>query len=149
MQLSGGARRMRKDDGFVLVEVLMDGLAVSAILVVLALMGVQSALAFPRWSESRDESHRTTLRVELENLVAQQALHQADSRRFATSLEELGFQPSDGIELDVVASSWGWSAIATHHGLDEDQGCTVYVGTALPPPEPVTPNRRGVIACTG
>ncbi|MDX1493918.1 MAG: type II secretion system protein [Longimicrobiales bacterium] len=131
-----------------LVEVLMDGLAVSALLVVLALMGVQSALAFPRWSESREESHRTTLRWELENVVAQQALHQADGMRYATSLEELGFEPSPGVEVEVVASSWGWSATATHEALGDDEGCAVYVGAALPPVEPVMPTRRGEIACT-
>lgn len=140
---------MGKKNGFVLVEVLMDGLAVGALVAIIALMCVQSALAFPRWSESREQSQRQALRWELENVVAQQALHQADRGRFAASLEELDFQPSDGVVLELVASRWGWAASAVHEALGEDQGCTVYLGTALPPEEPIRPHRRGEITCTG
>lgn len=139
---------MGKKNGFVLVEVLMDGLAVGALVTVIALMGVQSALAFPRWSASRQESQREALRWELENLVAQQALHQADRGRFAASLEELDFRPSDGVVLEVVASTRGWAASALHEDLGADQGCAVYLGSALPPEDPVRPRRRGEIVCT-
>lgn len=126
----------------------MDGLAAGALVAVVALMGIQSAIAFPRWSESREASQRDALRWELENVVAQQALHQADRGRFAASLDELEFQPSSGVVVELVASRWGWSASASHESLSPDEGCSVYVGTALPPEDPVQPGRRGEIACT-
>ena len=139
---------MARKNGFVLIEVLMDGLAAGALVAVVALMGIQSAIAFPRWSESREASQREALRWELENIVAHQALHQADRGRFATTLEELGFEPSSGVVLQLVGSSQGWSASVGHEGLAAGDGCSVYVGTALPPEGPVQPGRRGEIACT-
>ncbi len=139
---------MAKKNGFVLIEVLMDGLAAGALVAVVALMGIQSAIAFPRWSESREASQREALRWELENIVAHQALHQADRGRFAATLDELGFEPSSGVVLQLVGSSSGWSASVSHEGLAPGGGCSVYVGAALPPDGPVKPGRRGEIACT-
>ena len=139
---------MRNDRGFVLVEVLMDGLAVSALLVVVVLMAVQSAITFPRWSESRAQAQVSALELELENLHAQQALYHADRGVFATSLEELGFTPSDGVRMSLSASPRGWSATAGHERLGPDRGCAVFHGVALAPTTPVRPARRGRVACT-
>ena len=139
---------MRNDRGFVLVEVLMDGLAMSALLVVVALMGVQSVITFPRWSESRMEAQVSALSLELENLYAQQALHFADRGVFATSLEELGFVPSEGVRMSLTASPRGWSATARHDRLDPSHGCAVFHGVALAPTHPVRPAVRGRVACT-
>ena len=143
-----GGHGMRNDRGFVLVEVLMDGLAMCALLVVVANMGVQSVIAFPRWSESRMEAQVSVLGLELENLHAQQALHFADRGVFATSLEELRFVPSDGVRMSLTASPDGWSATARHDGLDPSHGCAVFHGAALAPTHPVRPVRRGRVACT-
>lgn len=143
-----GGHGMRSNEGFVLVEVLMDGLAVSALLVVIALMGVQSLITFPRWSDSREQAQLSVLRWDLENLHAQQALHFADLGAYATSLEELGFTPSEGVRLTLAAAPRGWSASAEHERLDEGRGCAVFAGAALGPTTPLTPRRRGQVACT-
>lgn len=126
----------------------MDGLAVSTLLVVVALMGVQSLITFPRWSESRDQAHHSVLRWDLENLHAQQALHFADLGAYATSLEELGFTPSEGVRVTLAASPRGWSATAEHRRLDKGQGCAIFAGVAPGPTTPLTPERRGHVACT-
>lgn len=139
---------MRSTDGFVLVEVLMDGVAVSGLMAVVALMAVQSVVAFPRWSDSRDQAYLDALRWELENVAAHQAIHRADHGRYAGSIEDLGFRLSDDARVTIVASRWGWSATAGHEDLGEGKGCAVYLGTALPPEKPVTPTRKGEIACT-
>lgn len=147
MGLEGDAR-MRNDHGFVLGEVLMDGVAVSGLMAVVALMAVQSVAAFPKWFESRDGVYLDALRWELQGVAAQQALYRADHGAYATSLEELGFQPSEGVDVSIVASRSGWSATAGHRELAETDGCAVYVGTAPPPAGPVTPVRKGEIDCT-
>lgn len=145
--LRGGAR-MRDSHGFVLVEVLMDGVAVGALVAVVALIAVQSVVAFPRWSDSRDQTHLDALRWELENVAAHQAIHRADHGGYAGSTEVLGFSPSNGVRVEIVASRWGWSATAAHAELSADDGCAVYAGTALPPDHPLTPSRKGEVACT-
>lgn len=139
---------MRNKEGFVLIEILMDGLAMSALAGFVALMGVQSVLAVPRWTESRQEARLATVRLDLENLVARQALHHADSGWYASSTEELGFSPARGVEIEVVASPGGWSAAARHGSSGARDGCAFYAGSALPPSTPITPERPGTIVCT-
>lgn len=139
---------MGKKNGFVLVEVLMDGFAGAALIAVVALIGIQSAIAFPRWSESRQESQRDALRWELENVLAHQALHRADRGRYAASLAELDFEPSAGVVVQLVGTEGGWSASIGHASLAPEEGCSVHVGTVLPPEGPLHPGRRGEIVCT-
>lgn len=139
---------MRNDHGFVLVEILMDGVAVSGLMAVVALMAVQSVMAFPRWSDSRARAYLDALRWDLQNVAAHQALYRADHGTYATSVEELGIHPSEGVDVSIVASRRGWSATAGHRELAETDGCAVYLGTAPPPGGPVTPVRKGEIACT-
>lgn len=139
---------MRNDHGFVLVDMLMDAVAVGGLVAVVALMAVQSVLAFPRWSDSREQAHLDALRWDLENVTAHQALYRADHGTYAASVAELGFRPSEGVDVSIAASRWGWSATAAHRELPEAEGCAMYVGTALPPDAPVTPSRRGQISCT-
>ncbi|MDH3206655.1 MAG: type II secretion system GspH family protein [Gemmatimonadota bacterium] len=139
---------MRNTKGFVLVEALMNGLAVGALLAVLALMCVQSAIALPRWTEARTQAHFNVLEWDLENLRARQALHFADQQRYSSDLEALRFTPSSGVELEISASPWGWSATASHSGLSTSEGCAIFVGTALPPDAPVMPAHRGAVTCS-
>jgi len=146
-ELPGGQRVARKD-GFSLIEVLMDAVAISALLVVVALIGVQSALALPRLSEAREAAHREAMRRDLQNLAAHQAIFHADRRSYAPSTEALAFETSRGVEVEVLASPSGWWATATHAALDDGAGCAIYVGEATPPTDPVTPARAREIACT-
>ncbi|MDX1647695.1 MAG: hypothetical protein R3304_11170 [Longimicrobiales bacterium] len=142
-------RRKGSEDGFLMVEILMDGLAASALWAIVGLMGAQSAIAFPRWSESRTQAQVSVMRLELENLQAAQALHFLDRGTYASSLGSLGFEPSAGMELTLSASATGWSATVFHEELGRDTGCSVYVGSALPPRIPVTPSARARVECTG
>lgn len=139
---------MRNDHGFVLVEMLMDGVAVSGLMAVAALMAVHSVVAFPRWSDSRDQAYLDALRWDLQNVAAHQALYGADHGTYATSVRELGLHFSEGVDVSIVASRSGWSATARHDELSGGEGCAVYLGTALPPDDPVTPARKGEVACT-
>lgn len=139
---------MRNDRGFVLVEILMDGVAVSGLMAVVALIAVQSVLAFPKWSDSRDRAYLDALRWDLQSVAAHQALYRADHGTYATSVAELGFHSSEGVDVSIVASRRGWSATAGHRELAPTDGCAVYVGTVLPPGGPVTPVRKGEVACT-
>jgi len=112
------------------------------------LVGVHSAVAISTVSASRDQAHFATLRWDLENLDARQAIYYSDERAYSSSSIDLGFTPSEGVTVSVVASPRGWAATATHEGLGSGEGCAMYFGATAAPKSPVTPSHPGELVCT-
>lgn len=139
---------MPNKKGFVYVDVLMNGLAVGTLVVVLALMGVQSAIAIPRWARSHDRARLAMITRDLENLAAREAIHYADRSSYSVSPKALRFKSSKGVKVAIVADAKGWTATATHTGLSDTEACTIYVGRAPSAATPVRPERPGEVACT-
>ena len=108
---------MRNEQGFVVVELLMQGLMVAGFVLVTSLVGVHSAVAISTVSASQDQAHFAALRWDLENLDARQAIYYADERSYSSSSIDLGFTPSEGVTVSIHASPLGWAATATHLGL--------------------------------
>ena len=140
--------RQGNDEGFVVVEFLMQGLSLGGILVVLAMIAVQSGMATSRASTTRAEAHMAAVKADLQNLSDRQAIHYADVAAFAASLSALQFQNTDGVAIELETSPSGWSGVATHEALGKSYGCTFYVGGVPVPTEPVRPAAPGEVACT-
>jgi type II secretory pathway pseudopilin PulG len=136
------------ENGFVLLEFLMEGLTVVGLLLVLSMIGIQSAVAINGVSDSREQARFDVLQRDLENLGAHEAIYYSEARAFAASPEALGFAPSDGVEIDVEASVYGWSATARHVSMGSERGCTVFFGAGNIPTRPIAPTVSGVVACT-
>jgi hypothetical protein len=139
---------MANREGFALTEVLMEVLSVTALVVMPALIGVQSSLAASGLSEARTDRHIETLRSELRALAEQQVLHYLDDGSFAQNPADLGVEPPQGVILSVDAGPHGWSATAAHEALDDRAGCVVFFGAVAPPSTPVRPDVPGAVACT-
>ena len=135
-------------DGFVVVELLIDAVAVVALVAIPAMFAYQSANHALGASASRTQAHYRAMTQDLENLFAHQAIHYADEAVFASTGADLHFTSSAGVEISVVASSEGWRGTATHEALGADEGCAVFVGSISAPTHPVTPPRPGEVACT-
>lgn len=140
--------RQANDEGFVVVEFLMQGLSIGGILVVLAMIAVQSGMATSRVSTTRAEAHMAAVKSDLQNLSDRQAIHYADVASFAGSLVALSFENSEGVAIDLEASPSGWSGVATHEALGKGFGCAFYIGAVPAPTEPVRPAAPGEVACT-
>lgn len=132
---------MNGNKGFTLIE----------LLVVLVIIGIVSAIAVPQFSETREMAYYAAMKSDLRNLAAQQELHYATHYSYATSLDSLGFVPSEGDSVAVkTATNSGWSATATHKALDAaTEGCAIFYGDAAKPTSPVAPAAKGVVECTG
>ncbi len=72
-------------------------------------------------------------------LVSAEGIHFADTGVYTADWGALGFFPSDGVRISIVASPAGWSARATHTLLGEDRACAISMGQ---PPVPILPGVR-------
>jgi hypothetical protein len=139
---------MRDSRGFALIEVAMEGLAVSALLLVVALFGVQSSMVASDISATRAQARFDAMKWDLENLADWQALHFADNATFSNSIEDLRFTPTEGVKISLEASATGWSGVATFDGLSAGEGCAIHFGNGPLPTGPVTPAAPREVACT-
>lgn len=119
-----------------------------SIIVVLAIIGIQSTRAAAHFTSSRADAYIAVVERDLQNLVDEQALHYADASTFAPSLQTLGFEPAPGVTVALDGSATGWAGVATHEGLAEGAYCAVFVGTASPPASTVRPPSPGRVICT-
>jgi len=134
--------------GFVLIDVLMEGVAVVGVLAVVGIAVAQLASAGSGLADARRSARFELLRRDLEELRARQAIHYADELTYSSSFEALRYQGSPGVSVTVSATGGGWAAAATHSRLEDGEGCALYAGHASPPGAPLTPPTAGEIACT-
>lgn len=118
----GGGRR-----GFTLIE----------LLVVVIIVSVLAAIALPRFSDTREGAYFSSISSDFKNLAISQEEYWHVHQTYAVALADLGFNGSEGVEIQVTeATPGGWSAVGTHTGLAPDQGCAVYLGGAGAPSLP-------------
>ena len=139
---------MRDSRGFALIEVAMEGLAVSAFLLVVTLFCVQSSIVASDISATRAQSRFDAMRWDLENLADWQALHFDDNATFSNSIAVLRFTPTEGVNISLEASDTGWSGIATFDKLTPGEGCAIHFGNGPLPSGPVTPAAPREVSCT-
>jgi hypothetical protein len=96
-----------------------------------------------------DDDPTSVLRADLRRLAFAQKEYFGAYRRYDTSPERIGFQPSQSVLLDLVADSAGWMAVATR--LDDAAQCVLWYGllsTATARPENrVGETAMGTVAC--
>ena len=135
---------MRK--GFTLIE----------LLVVVTIIAALAMIAMPRYQESRAKAFFASMKADLRQLSDLQEMYYSGHNylyggspgQSAQTVPELDFHASEGVVVTVrAAANSGWSADATHAGLNAaTQRCAVFAGgaPALPPA-----GTTGVIACMG
>jgi hypothetical protein len=97
--------------------------------------------------EPSPETILRTIRSDLESLGVQQEAYYRDHGEYSGNIGALGFTPSAGVNVSLIATPEGWSAAGTHTDHPMDMGCTVFVGSARPPPSPVEAKAPGVVEC--
>jgi hypothetical protein len=88
------------------------------------------------------------IRSDLVRLLAAQEDYFRTHGEYSGKPQALGFTPSEGILVSIIATPTGWSGAATHKEFPSHVGCAVFEGSALPPHSPVSPVVPGVIECT-
>jgi prepilin-type N-terminal cleavage/methylation domain-containing protein len=134
------SRRLSCRGGFTLLE----------ILIVLVIIGVLAGIGALRLGSVRRSAFRTQMEADLRRLAADQVMYfngrLEDGRRmrYAGTLRQLGFTPTDGVSIRLRGDEQGWSAQATHESLGRRPRCAIAVGgmRAFPPA-----TAEGIVTC--
>lgn len=130
---------IRNTKGFTLIE----------LLIVVVIIGILAAIAIPKFSATREKAYFSAMKSDLRNVQSAQEIFYssaAGNYTYAGTLAELELSPSSGVTITLNTTADGWTATATHAGLDAaTQNCAVYVGS-----NPVAPaTEPGVVTCRG
>jgi hypothetical protein len=89
------------------------------------------------------------LRSDLETLTDRQVEYHFANGSYSGNTLALGYAPTDRVNVSLIATPTGWTAVATHEDHPATLGCAVYGGAATPPRAPVRPIEPGVVVCSG
>ncbi len=134
---------LKRREGFTLIE----------LLIVIVIIGILAAIAIPKFGKTREKAYYKAMMSDLRNLQAQEEVYYsnpASNYTYTADLTATGVDvsPSAGVTLAVGnVGQTGWSASATHAGLNNDatHQCAVYFGTVTPAAPATT---SGVVACS-
>lgn len=102
------------------------GVTLLEVLIVLVIVSVLVAIAVPRYQAMKDRALSASLRADLVALRGAQEGYFAEHRRYATSLVELGFQPTTpGAHIELTTSNplMGWKASASAPYAPQSGSC--------------------------
>ena len=112
---------MQNRKGFTLIE----------LLIVVVIIGILAAIALPKFGQTRERAYYTTMTADLTNLrSAQEMYYQTGGFTYASSLTDVDFSPSNGVNITIDAGSdnLAWAATATHNALGASLGCAIAYG---------------------
>ena len=130
---------MKKTNGFTLIE----------LLIVVVIVGILTAIAIPKFTNTKEKAYVSAMRSDLRNLASVQETYWSSNNTYYNgvipNLAVFTFQPSEGVTITVVnATAAGWSAQATAPGLST-MTCAIYYGTVPPIPPASADN---AVACS-
>lgn len=123
---------MNRRTGFTFVE----------LLVVMALMGVLSSLAVPRFRDYKTRAFIAAMQSDLGNLKVAQEVYWADHQQYATDTTNLEMRITANVAISITSqdASGSYTAVATHRNVPGRQ-CQMAMGREAAPREP------GAISC--
>ena len=109
---------------------LKKGFTLIELLIVVVIIGILSAIAIPKFQNTKGKGYAASLKSDLWNLSASQEDFFYYNETYTPDLSSLNFDPTRGVTLTIVeASPRGWSARTTHPAA-APLTCAVFYGDA-------------------
>ena len=109
-----------------------NGFTVIELVIVLVIIGILAAIAFPKFRNSKTKQYHTDMRSDLRSLMTAQEAFFMDSAYYTANLAKLKFQSSPGVSPPKVTAQQGsWSATVTHKNLPGEI-CGIGINTTNP-----------------
>ena len=123
--------------GFTLIE----------LLIVVVIIGILTAIAIPKFKNSKERAIISQMKSDLRNMVTAQESYIADAATYYNGPlpgPAMAYGPSQNVTVTLSnVTNTGWAAVATSTATA--RSCAIYIGTAAAPVPATTP---GVAACT-
>ena len=121
------------------------GFSLIELMVVVVILGIVATIG-ANLIGARDKAFLAVMKADLKNLATEQALYVVDNYMYANSLADLRATSSEGIILELLGETAGFSARTTHPGLP-DARCAIFLGTVSSVFSPAT--AEGAVTCDG
>jgi len=127
-------------------EVLVTGgFSLIELMVVVVILGIVATIG-ANLIGARNKAFLTVMKADLRNLATEQSEYHIDNHTYANTLAELLSVSSEGITLELLGESSGFSGRTTHRGLPNAR-CAVFMGTVSSVFSPAT--LEGAVTCDG
>lgn len=107
--------------GFTLIELLM----------VVVIIGILASIAVSSFRTVKQKSYLSILKSDLRNLAVAQEMYFEANRSYSDNLAAVRFNPTEGVDLQLTATTTGWEGIATHNGANP-RICSMFYGNMTP-----------------
>ena len=125
--------RLRATGGFTLIE----------LLVVVVILGILATIG-SNLMGAREKAYIAVMKADLHNLATEQALYAINNYEYSNSAPDLPFTISEGITMELLGETRGFTARTTHRGF-AGASCAIFMGTVSSIYSPATV--CGVITC--
>jgi len=113
---------LRNRKGFTLIE----------LLIVVVIIGILAAIAIPKFANTKSKAYITAMKSDLRNMVTAEEAFFSDSSKYSTSLTQINFKQSTGVNTPTITTGAGyWSATVSHSQLPSTT-CAIGVNTTNP-----------------
>ena len=111
---------------------LRKGFTLIELLIVVVIIGILAAIAIPKFANTKSKAYVTAAKSDLRNLVTAEEAFFSDSSKYTSTLGNLKYNVSTGMNAPTITVGSGWWVATNSHTQLAGQTCGIGVNTTNP-----------------